>query len=221
MSVQDSILNAMTMSNFVMPNPDQVTVDSASTADAQGDGTAGGLAERLRRLRRERNLTLGQVAKATDISRSFLSLVESGKSDITFGRLMRLVRYYGISVTDLLPDDDDGETPAVVRAGHQKVIASPAEGIEDFLLTTDTNRAMLPLLVVFAPGGRNVETAEHEGEEFAYVLEGSITVSIEGHEPMTLKRGDSLYFRAELPHSYANPSNRQARVLFVITPPHM
>jgi transcriptional regulator with XRE-family HTH domain len=203
-----------------MQNAEQVTVEAESPPEVRRDG-ARELAERLRHLRSNRGLTLGQVAKATGISRSFLSLVESGKSDITFGRLMRLVRYYGISVTDLLSDEDDGETPIVVRAGHQKVLASPQEGIKDFLLTTDTKRSMLPLLVVFAPGGRNVESAEHEGEEFVHVLEGSIDVSIEGHGELTLKRGDSLYFRAELPHSYANPSNRHARVLFVVTPPHI
>jgi quercetin dioxygenase-like cupin family protein len=101
------------------------------------------------------------------------------------------------------------------------VVASPAEGIVDYLLTPDTKRMMLPVLCVFEPGGCNVEPAEHEGEEFAYVLDGRIDVSFDGAQPITLKRGDSVYFRADLPHSYSNPANRSARVLFVITPPHL
>jgi quercetin dioxygenase-like cupin family protein/DNA-binding Xre family transcriptional regulator len=206
-----SMLNAIAMS----------IVSSESITEAPAVEAAEGLGKRLRSVRRQRNQTLGEVAEATDISKSFLSLVESGKSDITIGRLMRLVRFYGISVTDLLPDDDDGGTVAIVRAGHQKVVASPSEGIEDFLLTPDTKRVMLPVLAVFAPGGRNVEPAEHEGDEFAHVLDGRITVSIEGGEPVTLKRGDSIYFRADLPHAYANPTKHPARVLFVITPPHL
>ena len=56
----------------------------------------------MRAARLARGFSLGQVAAATDISRSFLSLVENGKSDITIGRLTRLIDHYGISVADLI-----------------------------------------------------------------------------------------------------------------------
>ena len=80
---------------------------------------------------------------------------------------------------------------------------------------------MLPILAVFDVGGRNVETAKHEGDEFLYVLGGSIVVRIEGSEAIAMNEGDSLYFEADRPHSYENAGDEPARLLFVVTPPHL
>src|SRR5579862_9844144 len=65
------------------------------------------LGERLRFIRHSRRRSLGEVADATGISASFLSLVETGRSDITISRLMKLVQYYATSIIELL-----GQTPS-------------------------------------------------------------------------------------------------------------
>jgi transcriptional regulator with XRE-family HTH domain len=173
----------------------------------------------LRALRRRKGLGLAEVAKATSISKSFLSLVEVGKSDITFGRLMRLVDFYGVSVTDLVPGEGDGGVISVLRRDDHKAMAFAAEGIKDVFLTRDARRAMLPILAEFAPGAKNVEPNQHDGEEFVYVLEGRLAVHFA--EPIVLQAGDSLYFVAELPHVYENPADEASRVLLVVSPPHL
>ena len=70
---------------------------------------------RLRRLRNERGLSLADVARATGLSASSLSLAETGKSDIAFGRLKRLIDFYGIRFSDLVPEPPPAD-PTVVRA---------------------------------------------------------------------------------------------------------
>jgi quercetin dioxygenase-like cupin family protein len=190
-----------------------ITADDETTPPALGDA--------LRLLRRGRGLTLAQVAEATDISKSFLSLVEGGKSDITIGRLMRLVSFYGVSVTDLIPGARNHQPVSVIRAGEGRSVASPSEGIRDILLAPDTKRSMLPLLAVFEAGGKNVEAAQHDGEEFLYVIDGSVKVEIEGHEPVILEPGDSMFFEATLPHWYENVADCTARIVFVVSPPHI
>jgi quercetin dioxygenase-like cupin family protein len=175
----------------------------------------------LRALRRRKGLGLAEVAKATNISKSFLSLVEVGKSDITFGRLMRLVDFYGVSVTDLVPGAGDGGVISVLRRDDHKAMAFAAEGIKDVFLTRDARRAMLPILAEFAPGAKNVEPNQHDGEEFVYVLEGRLAVHFDGADPIVLQAGDSLYFLAELPHVYENPAADASRVLLVVSPPHL
>jgi transcriptional regulator with XRE-family HTH domain len=206
------------------------TVSAEGPSTASGDVPAvvetdyptNGIGRQLRAVRTKRGFTLAQVAAATKISKSFLSLLEVGKTDVTIGRLMRLVHFYGISVVDLLPDAAaDSSEITVVRNGEWTLLDSPSEGIRDYLLTLDTNRVMLPLIGVFEPGGRNVELAEHEGEEFVYILEGRFAVHIAAQEPVILSKGDSMYFRADLPHAYANVSEGESRLLAVITPPHL
>lgn len=56
------------------------------------------LGTKLRALRTDRGLSIAEVADATGISASFLSLVENGRSDIAIGRLMRLIDFYGVGL---------------------------------------------------------------------------------------------------------------------------
>ena len=179
------------------------------------------LGERLRALRRERGFSLAKVAKDTGISQSFLSLVETGRTDITIGRLIRLVGFYGVHISELLPSAS-GPNAIVVRSGQEQHVISPAEGIDVYLLTSTTNgRMMMPVVAIFEPGGGLAEYSEHEGEEMVHVLSGSIEAEIGGNEPITLKKHDTVHFRANQPHSYRNPGKRRAVVLAVVTPPTM
>ena len=180
-----------------------------------------GLGAALRRLRRARRLSLSQVAEATLISASFLSLVENGKSDITIGRLVRLVDFYGVSIVDLLPSADPADSE-IVRASEARKLRSPAEGIDIYLLTPDTRRSMMPMLLVFEPGAALAEYGRHEGEEFVQVLEGRLELDIAGSEPRLLAQGDSAYYPADRPHLFRNADARKPlRVLCVDTPPNL
>lgn len=196
------------------------TQSTTSTAAEPGNAHPG-LGAKLRRLRRERRLSLSQVAEATLVSASFLSLVENGKSDITIGRLVRLVDFYGVSIVDLLPSSDSSD-PDVVRAMEGRKLRSPAEGIDIYLLAADTRRSMMPMLLVFEPGAALAEYGRHEGEEFVQVLQGSLELDVAGSEPRTLGQGDSAYYQADRPHLFRNASeSKPLRVLCVDTPPNL
>jgi transcriptional regulator with XRE-family HTH domain len=176
------------------------------------------LGARLRRLRRERGLSLGEVAKATEISQSFLSHVENGKSDITFMRLERLIGLYGASLTDLA-----GPHPAndrIVRADEQERLAFRDTHTAIYLLAPDTKRSMMPILVVYEPGGGSVEPFRTESEEFIHIYQGAVEITFEDGEVITLAKGDSVYLIE--PHrsrSYRNASRGKTVSLSVLSPP--
>ena len=192
-----------------MAGPGPVTVTQTETA----------LGTRLRELRRARRLSLAEVGAQTEISPSFLSLVELGKSDITIGRLTRLAEFYKVSFADLLGSEETTDSE-IVRRHERTLIHSPAEGIDVYLLSADGRYTMMPMLVQFEPGAELAEHGRHEGEEFVHVLEGSLILEIEGSEPHTLQRGDSAYYSAERPHLFRNASSTKAlRVICVDSPP--
>jgi quercetin dioxygenase-like cupin family protein len=176
------------------------------------------LAAALKQLRLHQGHSLADVASATNVSKSFLSLVESGRSDITIGRLLRLVTFYGAKIDDLLPQDEPHD-PVAVRRNEQRELRSPVEGLKLYLLAPDIERALTPSLGVFEPTGASAERVTHHGEEFLYVLEGELTLELEGSEALQLRKGDSAYFRADRPHSYRNSGKRVARFLTVSHPP--
>ena len=174
---------------------------------------------RLRELRKDRGLSLGEVSESTGISTSFLSLVETGRSDITLGRLMRLVKFYDTSVEELLPEEKPLDA-SLVHPSERLNVLSPAEGMDVYLLSPDTERTMMPLIVHFAPGAGLAEYATHEGEEFLHVIEGALQVTVDG-EPVTLDEGDSFYFSAEHPHSLLNVFDGLTRIFAVVSPPSL
>jgi transcriptional regulator with XRE-family HTH domain len=177
------------------------------------------LAERLRQARVARNLSLAEVAEATDISTSFLSLVERGRSDITIGRLVRLVHFYDISIVDLIPSEG-AKSPELVRIQDRRLLHSPAEGIDVFLLGPDTQRTMMPMLLEFEPGAHLAEYGQHEGEEWVYVVEGRLSLEFEDSEPTQLEPGDGAYYVAKRPHLFRNAdAKRRLRVICVDSPP--
>jgi transcriptional regulator with XRE-family HTH domain len=175
--------------------------------------------DRLRSLRQERGLSLAEVAEGTGISTSFLSLVETGRSDITLGRLMLLVKFFDTSVEELLPEAPSFDT-GLVRQDDRRHVTSPAEGMDVFLLSPDTERTMMPLIVLFAPQSGHLERAIHDGEEFLHVLEGALEVTVD-EERTELGEGDSFYFAADRPHLLRNTSDGTTRIFAVVSPPSL
>lgn len=175
------------------------------------------LGERLRLLRVSGRYSLVEVAAATDISVSFLSLVESGKSDLTIGRLLRLANFYQVELSDLLSPSATNGRLVYRRGEHPPLLNSPSERQETFLLAPGGSNLLQPLLVTFAPGGGAVERSVHAGEEFWLVLSGVGEVELEGHEPIRLEEGDTMCFQATTPHSIRNPGDEELRLLAVTT----
>lgn len=183
--------------------------------------TPSGLGPALRAARRAKSLSLSEVAAATGISASFLSLVENGKSDITIGRLVRLVAFYGLHLADLVLVEP-AEDPDLVRKSEQQTLPSPAEGIQFRLLAPTTRATMMPMIVEFEPSARLAEFGRHAGEEFVHVLRGSLELELEGSEPRILRAGDSAYYNAERPHLFRNASDTQPlRLMCVDSPPNL
>jgi transcriptional regulator with XRE-family HTH domain len=196
----------------------QVSKNVKVPREAPASGPAP-LAQALRALRLSRGLSLAAVSSGADISPSFLSLVEQGKSDITIGRLIRLVEFYGVSIADLVPSSTPSD-PEVVRVTERRVLHSPGEGIDVFLLARDVRQTMLPMLVEFQPGAHLAEPGDHDGEEWVYVLEGRLSLEFHGSAPKLLHPGDGAYYPGNRPHMFRNADNDGVlRVICVDSPP--
>lgn len=198
---------------------DRIVASTTQTTAAEPMSQQEFVGAQLRALRAARRLSLGDVARETGISASFLSLVENGRSDITIGRLTRLVDYYGISITELLPAPG-GRDPDVVRADETRQLHSPEEGTTIYLLSSGTDRTMLPMLLELAPGASLAESGHHAGEEFVHVLAGRLRLEVDGAEPHELDAGDSAYYKSDRPHMFRNASaDEPLRLICIDSPP--
>jgi DNA-binding transcriptional MerR regulator/quercetin dioxygenase-like cupin family protein len=170
---------------------------------------------RLRKHRLARGYSLARVAKAAGVSVGFLSALERGHMSASVATLRRLARFYRLNILALF--DPTQANPGRVRPEERKVLeAGPGVRME---LLSWGNTVMEPHLFRIAPAAGSGESYSHEGEEFLYILKGSIEIELEGGETNRLEEGDSFYFESSTQHRWHNAGNKEAWVLWVNTPP--
>jgi transcriptional regulator with XRE-family HTH domain len=181
-----------------------------------GDGVhVGG---KLRHTRRLRGLTLKEVADNAGCSESLLSKIENGRATPSLKTLQRLASALGLTVGRLFAQPDD-PNEIVMRATQRIRIETNDSGDKLEPLAHHSGSHLLEChLHHIMPGGGGGGNFQHEGEEFGYVLEGEIELTVGGRKYVTGK-GDSFSFRSEKPHSWVNKGKTKARVLWINSPP--
>jgi transcriptional regulator with XRE-family HTH domain len=186
------------------------------------------IGSRLKALRRDQSMTLQDVAEAAELSKSFVSQVETGSAQPSIGSLKRITDVLGITLADLFHDDAaDDKTPgagddhglvSVVKAERRKRLEWP-NGAQAALLTPNLQGKLEVILTTYEPSKESViETYTHEGEELGFVMEGTFEVEVNGRT-YRLEEGDSIHFPSHLPHSTKAIGERPVKTLWVITPP--
>jgi DNA-binding transcriptional MerR regulator/mannose-6-phosphate isomerase-like protein (cupin superfamily) len=178
------------------------------------DGGARAIGVRLRQLRIRRKLSLAQVAKAVGISVGFLSSMERSHMSGSVSTLRKLASFYKTNILVLF---DPAESSIRLVSPDKRKVLDAGPGVRMELLAWG-NTVMEPHLFRIAPQAGSGESYTHEGEEFLYILQGELQISLEGEE-YHLQPGDSFYFESDTPHSWKNPGRSETCVLWVNTPP--
>ena len=191
-----------------------VAITGTAIADAH---TRPELAARLKQLRAEHGLSLSQLARATGISSSFLSLIEQAQSDITIGRLVRLAEFYDVELADLLngPPTAPADHVRILRTAPDHMLHSPTEGVDVYDLTCGARWTLVPALSSFRPGGSIEIDDEHEHERMIYILDGTFELAFPGEAPTRLRTGEGATFHSVGRYRITNVGRGQGRVLGV------
>ena len=117
---------------------------------------------------------------------------------------------------DQLQENRDKEASKRRTTSHKKRVASYAYMP---LTTLGEEKHLRAYRVTIDPDTehKGVEY-HHEGEEFIYVLDGGLTISV-GQNTSTLKKGQSISFDSSLSHKLSNPTSEKAELLVVIYVP--
>ncbi len=171
----------------------------------------------LRAIRRSQRLTLRGAAAKSGLSASFISSLERGVTGASITALRRLLDAYGRTVGELLRADAPASGRLVRPAARRVLDAGRGIRIED-LFAGPT--ALESQLFVLAPGASSDGYYRHIGEEFMFVLAGSLGVWLDGpHEFYRLEPGDALTFPSTVDHRIAALGQTETRVLWINTPP--
>jgi transcriptional regulator with XRE-family HTH domain len=169
------------------------------------------VARRLKELRAERGITLTALAEQTGISAAHLSRLEKGDRQPSIGSLLQISRVYGVSVSDLVQDRDEGDYH-LVRADQ----ATRHPGEDGAYTVLSGSGAAIAVVRVELPGGRRTKEARHVGEEWLHVLSGVVDLELAG-QGIHLSAGDSVHFDSGRPHQLTNTGMDRATVLIAST----
>lgn len=158
----------------------------------------------LKDLRKERKLTLKELAELTELSISFLSQVERGKSSVTLESLKKIADALKVNPTVFFSDVSSNDQLAEIR--QQFYYKDLSNGLQDASYT--------PILVTLQPGEDKGKAFSHSGHEFLFVVEGTLTVVVDGKEE-ELKEQGSTMFDANLLHYWYNLTDKPVRFLVV------
>ena len=174
------------------------------------------VAESLRRFRAERRMSLDQLALSSGVSRAALSQIEGARTNPTLGLMWKVAVGLGIPFQALL-GTNDGSQSRVLRSGDAIPLRSTDGRMESRLLSPagSADRMEIYELRFQAKGFHRSEPHGAGATETVILLTGALRV-VAGDETHDLGAGDTLYFHANVPHSYENRSSRETRCVDII-----
>lgn len=178
------------------------------------------LGTRIRGLRKRRGMTLSELAEQSSLTAGYISQLERNLAYPSIPALFNIARSLGVTIQWFF-----GSEAPVAEADRGYVVRRNArmslhyeDGITDELLSPQPSRSLEVLHSRFPPGTYSEESYSHEGEEAGYVLIGQFELWV-GERHFLLNEGDSFAFSSQEPHRYGNPGERDALVLWIVTPP--
>ena len=203
-----------------MTNTDNGNLIRLARASGDADTAAPlDLGARVRELRKERDWTLEQAAQHAGLARSTLSKIENGQMSPTYEALKKLAVGLEISVPQLFTppskDQVNGRMVSTKSGEGSRQITTTYE--HELLADQLTKKSMLPYRARIRARDMNEFDGwvRHDGEEFLYVLTGTIKLYTEFYEPIDMKRGDSAYYDASMGHNVISTSTEDATILWV------
>jgi len=173
----------------------------------------------IRKLRKARGKSLADIAQGISRSVSFVSQIERGNAQPSIADLKGIAQLLGVPVgwfflSDSVPPDEIGR---VVRSHDRRQLGNSTQGLLEELLSPDIGGSFEMFLSTFEPGATMEQATLRDTEEEGYVVTGSLTLWI-GERQFSLNAGDSFRIVRE-PFRWSNPTQSEARVLWVIAPP--
>jgi transcriptional regulator with XRE-family HTH domain len=179
--------------------------------------------QKIRLIREEKKMELAEVALRARLTESHLQKIELGEVAPALGTLIKLARVFGVRLGTFL--DDLPDKGMVITRNHETGpvhnFSISGSGLRDnlsfmSLAREKSNRHMDPFLIEVNPETPlHGSLSSHEGEEFIYVLDGSIEV-LYGKETLILKKGDSMYYDSVVGHQVKAKDNQKALILAIV-----
>ena len=180
------------------------------------------IGSKIKRLRRDRRLTLQAVARETGFSPALITQIENDNISPPIATLSRIAAFFNVKIGFFFDDGEEELPYEVLRAGERTVVprvvsrdGSTHGYYYESLALRKRNKRMDPFLLTLKERVTNTDTYSHAGEEFVYVLSGTAELML-GEKRIELTAGDSVYFDSNLKHRLFATGQQEVKVLVVV-----
>ncbi len=173
------------------------------------------IGHKIKQLRVQKGLTLEELASRSELTKGFLSQMERNLTSPSISTLNDIVEALGTTLAEFFKEEKKEKL-----VFHKKDFFVDERGnytIHWIVPNTQKNE-MEPILIELPHGGESFQMDPHSGEEFGYVLEGSITLEC-GEESFIVHKGETFYLLGKTSHFLRNDKKTKAKVLWISTPP--
>lgn len=171
----------------------------------------------MKALRIEKKKTLKQIAEKTGLSISFLSQVERSKSSVTLESLKKISEALDVSPSTFFATGYHQTKGKLRRASSNTTSSLSSPFVYEDLSGDIAEPLLMPILVTLQPHEEKGEPFAHKGQEFVYVLSGTLTL-LQEDEEYELYPGDSIHMESSTPHNWLNRTGEPVRFLCVNSP---
>ncbi len=175
------------------------------------------IGKKIKQLRTMYNLTQEELANRLELTKGYISQLENDLTEPSISTLEDIVLALGTNLSDFFKDEAV-EEQIVFRKEDYFIKENPGYSIT-WLITNAQKNEMEPILVTIQPKCQTDIDYPHEGQEFGYVLEGEVLLSL-GNRRYRLKKGESFYYDSSVNHSLSNVKDKVCKLIWVSSPPN-
>lgn len=175
------------------------------------------IGKKIKDLRIQKNLTQEELADRCELSKGFISQLERDLTSPSIATLIDILQCLGTDLKDFFDDSED-EQIAFKETDYFEKIDDELKNKIEWIIPNAQKNMMEPIRLTLSPGGSTYPDNPHEGEEFGYVLSGSIQLIL-GKRVIKVKKGESFYFTANATHYIKANAKAGAVLIWVSTPP--
>ena len=170
---------------------------------------------KLKNLRRQKNLTQEELAERTDLSKGYISQIESNHASPSMETFLNLIEVLGTSASDFFKEPSDEKV--LYKKKEQTIYDEYDKGyILNWLVANSNEFDMEPLILTLRPNASYKNFKPSESDTFIYCLNGEVSLQL-GNQVYKACKEDVLYFKAKDKHRLYNETDKEVKVLIVAT----
>lgn len=173
------------------------------------------IGHKLRELRVLKGLTQEELADRAELSKGFISQLERDLTSPSIATLIDILQCLGTTIGEFFSESPE-EQIVFGKTDYFEKHDTELNNEIKWIIPNAQKNAMEPIMLTLQAGGGTYPDNPHEGEEFGFVLQGSVVIHI-GSKTYKAKKGESFYFTADKKHYLTSKTG--AMILWVTSPP--